>query len=145
MKIKDAENQLLAPVKKIFGARKYIFKTEVPFHKKSIDVMIGNTQTKEITAIELKVKNWNKALRQAVVYQLCSHKVYVAIFKKYFNPKNAKSFAQFGVGIILIDLEKRKLKGKIFLEAKRSKAINRFYLEGFMKIYFGKNKNAYKS
>ena len=101
--------------------------TEAPFHKKVIDVLALQIRSKNVIAIELKVKNWRKALRQAVVYQLCAHKVYVGIYGKYLNDKNLAAISDFGIGVISVDKKAGKLIAKIIREPKISKVINRTY------------------
>lgn len=66
------EQELFLPIKRLFPVKRYLVKQEVPFNGKTIDVLLMDKKTHRLIAIELKVRRWKKALRQAAVYQLCA-------------------------------------------------------------------------
>lgn len=65
----------------------------------------GNDYQKEcIVAIEVKIKNWKRALQQAYRNKLFADYAYVALPKKFSTPAitNIKTFRQAGVGLLVI-------------------------------------------
>jgi len=74
------ESELLGPVAEF--ARKRGFRlqlAELPFYEYRID-LYGFSKSKNATvAIELKLRDWERALEQAMLYQLCSDFVYIAM------------------------------------------------------------------
>ena len=88
---------------------------EVPLFSKRIDYVCIDDD--EIIAIEAKVKNWQKALRQAITYRICADKVYIALWHDFISRVESKKdiFSNFGVGILEVDgcvrviLEAKKL------------------------------------
>lgn len=97
------EDQLILPVKKYLAKQNYDVYPEVPLFSKKID-LIGFRQTfDELVAVELKVKDWKDALRQAITDRLCAEKVYVGISRKYVHRAKTELFAEWGIGILEVD------------------------------------------
>lgn len=123
-----AESALLAPIKRLFPQHQYVVRSEVPFNGKSIDVLAMDRKTRRLIAIELKVRKWRKALRQAAVYQLCANRVYVALWHKHVNPENLELISSYGLGVIEIAPNRRaNLRAKIVCQPKRRALLNRNY------------------
>jgi predicted transcriptional regulator len=61
--------------------------------------------TDVVIAIEAKLKNWKRALHQALRYKRFSNKSYVLLDKKYVNPalKNIHSFQEKNIGLLSMD------------------------------------------
>lgn len=76
---------------------------EVPLFSKRIDYVCIDKRKDKIVAIEVKVRNWKKALRQAINYRICAHKVYVALWREYIHCIDKKRFEDFGIGILEVD------------------------------------------
>jgi len=96
---------------------KLILLKEVKIGSKIIDVVLSDINLTNIIAIELKVKKWKKALRQAISHQLWASKTYIALPRKHMNGaiKNKSLFEKLGIGLISIDGTV-----KIEIEAKES-------------------------
>ncbi len=73
---------------------------QVPFLSRFIDLCFYDPDSRRVASVELKVKNWRDALRQARVYQLCSDEVYVVMHPAFVHRANAELFEQFGVGLL---------------------------------------------
>lgn len=83
--------------------RKFKTYTEVPMLDNRIDVVAVKPDLREIFAVEVKVRNWKKALQQALVYRLCAHKVFVALWHRHLRAVNTEAFAERGIGILSVD------------------------------------------
>jgi hypothetical protein len=94
------EIDVLNQVNEYLKKNGYSYKNEVNFLERRIDVV--GIKNKKITAIEVKVNNWKKALQQAITCKLCSHYVYVAFWHKYL-PKNLSHFENYGVGVMSVN------------------------------------------
>ena len=53
--------------------------TELPFYAHRIDLYGYSVATDCTVAVELKLRDWRRALEQALVYQLCSDYVFIAV------------------------------------------------------------------
>ena len=80
--------------------------SEVPMDNRRIDWVFYDKQLTEIIAVELKLKDWKKALKQALYNTFCSHKSYVAIWYKYSINIQLDWFKQSGVGVLRVDENK---------------------------------------
>ncbi len=129
MKKRIKERQLLKPVCRLFP--KLVPVTEFPFKGKLIDVLFIKRKTGKgnLIAIELKIKKWKKAMRQAAVYQLFAHKVYIALPNDRLNDRVLETVTNQGIGVISIDLEKKLLKAKIVRRPKPTNFLNKKYTE----------------
>ena len=89
---------------------------------KVVDIICQND--KEIIAIEVKVRNWKRALRQAIIYQLCANRTYVALCHRFSGRVKIEFFLKYGVGLIevngFIDIK---------IESRKNVALNPFYQE----------------
>lgn len=133
------EEKLFSPIKRLFSAKHYLVKREIPFNGKTIDVLVLDRKTRRLIAIELKVRKWRKALRQAAVYQLCASQVYIALWHKHLNETNKELIAKYGLGIIEVKkIEKRSLKAEIIILPKQLKLLNRQYTKQ-LRTYFESN------
>lgn len=124
-----AEKELVAPIRGLFPANRFMMKTEVPFNGKTIDVLLLDRKTQQIIAVELKIRKWQKALRQAAVYQLCAAKVYVALWHKYIKKRNRNLMTEYGLGLIAVRPLEKGFKAEIVLPPKRTGLLNRVYAE----------------
>lgn len=124
------EIDLFPPVEHYYQTGGYRVKREVPMKNKVIDIVCQDDE--EIIAIEVKVRNWKKALKQAIIYQLCANKTYVALYHKYSRCIKKQLFLRYGVGLIEID-------GSIIIkiESQKNVALNPFYIN-IINEYFKK-------
>jgi len=76
---------------------------QVPLITRRIDLLCVSRESKDIVAIEVKVKNWKKAFQQAVIYRLCADEVYVALWHKYAHRANLDLFESCGIGLLKVN------------------------------------------
>lgn len=126
------EKEIVPKVKKFFGKRGYKTYREVRIKRRRMDLVCleGN----ELVAIEVKVKNWKRALQQAVVYRLCADKVWVSIWHKNVHNIEKGLFDKYGIGVLNIKKEgirvvKKPKKVKIVDEYVQKQIINRLERE----------------
>lgn len=97
------EKQLLSPVAEF--AKRSGFRlqlTEVPFYEYRID-LYGFSKSKDATvAIELKLHDWKRALEQAMLYQLCSDFVYIAMPENAARRVELAELEKEGIGLIAV-------------------------------------------
>ena len=105
---------------KIDCLKECILKQEVEGLIGRPDLLLKN-RNKKIITIELKLKNWKRALAQAYKYKSFSDISYVCMDEKNINPalKNIELFKQYNVGLISIN---NKNKVKLHFSPKIKKA-----------------------
>lgn len=122
--IKEAD--FIRPIQQLFPKSKYQMLSEVPFNGKHIDLLFLSKETRKLIAIEMKVKKWKRALRQAAVYQLCANMVYIALWCDHINEDNKEEITNRGLGLISIERgHGDNLKAKIVAGPKRTGMINK--------------------
>lgn len=96
-------------VRRLFS--NYLPAAEVPFGEKKIDLVFVSQNILnfpvvpdgiDVVSVELKWKDWRRALKQASVNQLCSDRAYVAMPEANF-PRDRSPFLKFGVGLIAVN------------------------------------------
>lgn len=92
------EKNMVKKVYDYFETRGYQTFIEVPILRKTIDLLAFNK--KNSVAVELKVKDWYRALQQVLTHQILVDYAYVAIWHEYLHRINVERFKQLGVGII---------------------------------------------
>jgi len=113
------ELELFKPVSDYFKNKGFIVKREIKigYHRADIVAFKNNS----VTAVELKLQNWKKAVIQAKNYQLGADYVYVAfpLMKSYNILRKAEHILKKNkIGLLVINEEDAKVK-KI-IEAKKS-------------------------
>jgi len=126
------ELELVKPVVDYFKNQGYVVKKEVRIGFCRADIVAFNN--KMITAVELKLNNWKKAIVQAKNYQLGANYVYLAFpLMKSFNVlrKAEIILRKEGVGLLTVNeetcevckiidaIQSRKTMGTITLEELR--------------------------
>ena len=95
------EAQLTAPVVRFMRTLGYrIITEELPFYEYRIDLYGFSKRNDTTFAVELKLSDWRRALEQAMMYQLCSDHVYVAMPETVALRVDQSQFATSGVGLI---------------------------------------------
>jgi len=95
---------LVEPVARYLRNRGFRLQTtEVPFYEYSIDTYGYSRRDNLTIAVELKMANWSRAVEQALVYQLCSDLVYIAMPTKKAQRVNVAALNRHGLGLIGVD------------------------------------------
>jgi hypothetical protein len=97
------EAQLLSPVAQYAKKRGFRLQlAEVPFYEYRIDLYGFSKSENATVAIELKLRDWGRALEQAMLYQLCSDFVYIAMPEDAANRVEIAQLEKEGVGLIAV-------------------------------------------
>jgi hypothetical protein len=100
------EKELLKPVLRLFPKVRYRRFVEVPLGRKRIDILcLPKQQLLPQVSIELKVKEWRRALWQAIVNLQISQESYVAIWHRYQDRilKQRCLMERYGIGLMVVD------------------------------------------
>lgn len=120
MRIKSEED-LYCPILTDFN-KKYEAYFEVYFHRRRVDIIFRGPD--DLIAIEVKVRDWKKAIKQAAIYQLFADYSYIAMPHKFISKLDTKGVRSYfeitGIGLILINND----KPEAIIEAKRSMHID---------------------
>ena len=75
---------------------------EVPFFEYRMD-MYGYSRRNDLTvAIELKLRKWTRAIEQALLYQLCSDLVYIAMPSNVIPAVDLAQLQKHGLGLLSV-------------------------------------------
>lgn len=97
-----SEKVLLSKVYNLLKRRGYAVTKEVPFLSRSID-LVYKDKNNEIVAIEIKIKKWDRALKQARYCLLGTSRVYVYLSNVIVTEKIKESFKKIGLGLAVIN------------------------------------------
>lgn len=102
------ENQLLQPISNYFRRKGYRRQgSELQFYEFSIDLYGVSERQKRTIAVELKLEKWKRAFQQALIYQLCSDLVYIAVPSGIVKRVDRDLLEQYGVGLISVNGKSR--------------------------------------
>lgn len=97
------EYELAAPIKKYFRRKSYRqVREEMQFYEYRVDLYVASPSLGLSVAIELKLLKWERALQQALVYQLCADLVYIAMPHTSKGIIDNQKLTHFGVGLVLV-------------------------------------------
>jgi hypothetical protein len=116
-----AEERLLTqPVLHLLEMAGYETLCEAPFFQYAIDIYAKGTNPDDTVAVELKLKNWNKALRQARIYQLCATYVFIAMPAEHVHRVNRSRLRGVGIGLITVEQRGNRTVARRVLQADAS-------------------------
>lgn len=104
--IKDIriEQELYLPVKLHLASKSFIYqKEQMQFYEYRIDIYSYCIENNKTIAVELKISDFAKAIRQALIYQLCSDLVFIAMPITNAVKCNKDVIKRYGIGIIGVD------------------------------------------
>lgn len=126
------ESELCKPVMRYFKNKSFTSqKVEAEFFERRIDLYAFSKKLNQSVAVELKLSNWKKALNQALIYQLCSDYVYLAMPTTAMNSIEISKIKSYGVGIIAVY---DSGYCKLILPAKKSKHVKKNYKGEIMSL-----------
>lgn len=106
------EEELLRPLLRLFPKREYRRFKEVPLGRKRIDVWcVCRTEEETEVCVELKIKDWRRALWQAIINFQMASQSYIALWHRYVQraEKEAELLRQYGVGLISVGPRSAKI------------------------------------
>lgn len=97
------ERDLYAPVSKYMKNRSFRCQApELPFYEYRMDIYGYSKRSDQTIAVELKLKRWSRALQQALIYQLCSDLVYIALPFNQVHNVDKSLLREHGIGLISV-------------------------------------------
>lgn len=104
------EYDLYPPVIKYFRKKSYTIELEIPIHRNRIDLVAYDDE--KLIAVELKLRNWHRALRQAAYYQLGADLSYIGMpFHRAIELwKRPWPLEKEGVGLLAIHLKRKEVR-----------------------------------
>jgi hypothetical protein len=101
------EVEMLPSVKRLFGEIEYRLVEQAPLSRKRIDALFLPKKSLPWISVELKVRDWRKALWQAALNAQLADLSFIAIWHRALPSAllNRDLFALYGVGIISVDHE----------------------------------------
>jgi len=97
------EAYLTDPVSRYLRRRRFRAQfPQAPFYEYRIDIFGFSQFDDACIAVELKLVRWQRALEQALIYQLCADYAYVAMPKAALVRVPLDRFEEHGVGLISV-------------------------------------------
>ncbi len=130
------ELELFKPVSDYFKNQGYVVKREVKIGYCRADIVAFKDET--VTAVELKLQNWKRAIIQAKNYQLGADYVYIAfpLMKSYSILRKAEfNLKSNGIGFLIIN-DKTSKVCKIIEARKSNRKIGTMTLNVINKIHY---------
>jgi hypothetical protein len=120
-RIPTRESELREPVERLFSRDEYDVGHEVRFGLKRIDLFFWRGQdSSEIIAVELKLRDWRRAVWQAVHNRQVAIWSYIALPAKSLNAVDSGILKSLGLGLISVSPD----SARIYMRAKRSRVFN---------------------
>ena len=86
----------------LFRTLGYIVAKEVPVGTRAVDLYCVDPRTGTTIAIEAKLRDWRRALRQARVYKLAADLVYIGLPERAITEKCLMACSAEGIGTIAV-------------------------------------------
>jgi hypothetical protein len=126
------ESALLPPVSAYVRRLGYRFQVqELGFYEYRIDIYGFSSGKNSTVAIELKLHKWQRAVQQALIYQLCSDFVFIAMPFRAIRSVDRALLEGHGIGLLAID---DALRCRQILNARRSVEVRDHYRERFIEL-----------
>jgi hypothetical protein len=111
----ESEAEMVSLIKTFFEKKGFKVTTEVPMLSKRIDIVCLKAETQDVIAIEAKLKNWKRGIRQASTYRIGSDFTYLAIHRSVSHRVDERLLEETNIGLIVVD----KNKIEILFEASK--------------------------
>ena len=106
---------------------------EVPFYEYRMDMYAYSHRNNLTVAVELKLKKWPRAVEQALLYQLCSDLVYIAMPLRATAGVELALLGEHGLGLLSVETHRcRQL-----LQARPSPVLRRHYRKQYLAMICG--------
>lgn len=132
------ESQLAVPVSRFLRNRSFVAQmVEVKFFEYRID-LYGYSKSGDISvAIELKLQKWSRAIEQALLYQLCSDIVYIAMPSDAVHRVDVTALKTHGLGLIAV----QKHRCREVISPQPSDVVRAHYRDGYVSMAREKGAN----
>jgi hypothetical protein len=110
---------------------------EVQFYEYRIDLYGFSKKQNQTVAIELKLTKWQRAVEQALIYQLCSDLVYIAVPYATSLRVDANLLQEHGIGLVAV---RDNGKCRTIIEAVQSFVVRHDYRTEYINTLKGMKK-----
>jgi len=120
------ERRLYPAIKEHFCEDYEIFEEIRPYpeyreYTKSIDIVLRDRKSRKLTAVEVKLSDWTRALRQSLLNTCYCHYAYIALPQRIAERLEVQIFDDNGIGLISI----RRKQVEILVRAKHTKPVKK--------------------
>ena len=92
---------------------------QVRFLEKTVDLVGARAPRPDLVTVELKVMDWQRAVRQAYLNQVLGRQAYIAIHDGFVHRVDTRLLESAGIGLMRVGM-----RAQIVLEPRRSKVEN---------------------
>jgi len=129
------ERLLLSPVAAYFGRKGFRWQQpEMRFYDRRIDLYAFSRTDDIAVAVELKLHRWRYAMKQALLYQLCSDFVYIALPSVWIKSVRVDLLSEYGIGLVSVDA---KMHCRQVVPAKASSVVRPRYRREYIRLVQG--------
>ncbi|MCY4634806.1 MAG: hypothetical protein OXG04_09955 [Acidobacteria bacterium] len=96
------EAELLAPVQAHLAAQYPEQQPEAGFYEYRIDLYAHCPTTSRTIAVELKLRNWRRAVEQALLYQLCADQAIIGVPETTAPHVDLEELRTHGLGLLAV-------------------------------------------
>ena len=102
MKQKISERRLADVMINYLRKENHVVAREVQYYGKSIDIVAMPFDSDRLIAVEVKVANWKKAIKQAAINQTVAEECYVAMYAGYIHRVDLQQLQKCELGLISV-------------------------------------------
>jgi hypothetical protein len=96
------EEEMKGIVKEYFADLGFVGFEEIRIHQKRIDLYFVHRSYPKTIAVELKIRKWKQALRQAYQNSFYAQKSYVGLWHEFLTDEAVTEIESYGLGILEI-------------------------------------------
>jgi hypothetical protein len=131
----DQESKLTDPIAAYVRRKSFRLQIrELQFYEYKIDIFGFSSQQNLTIAIELKLLRWRRAVEQALLYQLCADRVFIALPYENIGRVDTDILTMDGIGLLAVEKTGRC---RMILDAKQSKVLRPHYRDVYVKLLKG--------
>ena len=99
----DRESAMFDPIASYVRRKSYRWQErELQFYEYRIDLFAFSRVLALTVAIEMKLTRWRRAVEQAILYQLCADRVFVAMPEGRIDRVDTSLLRQHGIGLLAV-------------------------------------------
>ncbi len=121
------ERNLTQALRRWFTRRGSLVLEEVRVQPHSIDLVVFDPSTLSLSSVEVKVKDWRKALRQSAINRAFVDLSYVAMPKSAVEKLLKEMSPDLGIGVLSLRPTRKRIMIKLAKEATRDGKPNRYF------------------
>jgi hypothetical protein len=109
-------------------------RAELPFYEYRIDLFAFSQALALTVAIEMKLTRWRRAVEQAILYQLCADRVFIALPERTISRVDGGLLRRYGLGLIAV---RASGSCREIITPQPSSVLRPFYRDEYIKMLQG--------